>query len=86
MEIQFLLSKGLGTIPKMRTERFGSQPERSVFPVWGLTGFACYDISRAKNSILAPTKQTGARSLKFGIAGDGVQEVIELMGDAAICQ
>ncbi|WP_418689846.1 hypothetical protein, partial [Agathobaculum butyriciproducens] len=45
-----------------------SQPERSVFPVWGLTGFACYDISRAKNSILAPTKQTGARSLKFGCA------------------
>lgn len=26
----------------MKTERFGSQPERSVFPVWGLTGFnAC---------------------------------------------
>ena len=25
----------------MKTERFGSQPERSVFPVWVLTGFAC---------------------------------------------
>ena len=26
----------------IKTERFGSQPERSVFPVWVLTGFACY--------------------------------------------
>ena len=26
----------------MKTERFGGQPERSVFPVWVLTGFACY--------------------------------------------
>ena len=52
--------------PKIqKTERFGGQPERSVFPVWVLTGFACYDISRAKNAILAPTKRTGARSLKF---------------------
>ena len=41
MEIQFLLSKVLETIPKMKTERFGGQPKRSVFPVWVLTGFAC---------------------------------------------
>ena len=26
----------------IKTERFGSQPERPVFPVWVLTGFACY--------------------------------------------
>ena len=25
----------------MKTERFGGQPERSVFPVWDPTGFAC---------------------------------------------
>ncbi len=42
MKIQFRLSNGFGTIPKMKTGRFGSQPERPVFPVWVLTGFACY--------------------------------------------
>ena len=35
-------SQGFGTIPKMKTGRFGGQPESSVFPVWVLTGFACY--------------------------------------------
>ena len=49
-EIQFLLFKGLGTIPKMKTGRFGNQPERSVFPVWVLTGFACYSARKSRLS------------------------------------
>ena len=32
----------------MKTERFGSQPERSVFPVWVLTGFACSQTAACK--------------------------------------
>lgn len=31
VNILFPLFQGLGTIPKYKTERFGSQPERSVF-------------------------------------------------------
>jgi hypothetical protein len=31
----------------IKTERFGSQPERSVFPVWVLTGFACCSASKS---------------------------------------
>ena len=31
----------------IKTERFGSQPERSVFPVWVLTGFACYSARKS---------------------------------------
>ena len=34
----------------MKTERFGSQPERSVFPVWGHTGFACYSASKSRST------------------------------------
>nr|WP_147357293.1 hypothetical protein [Butyricicoccus sp. AF15-40] len=64
-KFNFCYPKGFGLSQNTKTERFGGQPERSVFPVWVLTGFACYDISRAKNAILAPTKRTGARSLKF---------------------
>ena len=37
-----------GTIPKMKTERFGGQPGRPVFPVWVLTGFACYSASKSR--------------------------------------
>ena len=51
MEIQFQFSEGLGTIPKMKTERFGSQPERFVFPVWVLTGFACCSASKSRLSL-----------------------------------
>ena len=50
MEIQFLLSNGFGTIPKIKTERFGSQPERSIFPVWVLTGFACYSARKSRST------------------------------------
>ena len=50
MEIQFLLSNGFGTIPKIKTERFGGQPERSVFPVWVLTGFACYSARKSRST------------------------------------
>ena len=32
----------------IKTERFGSQPERSVFPVWVLTGFACYSARKSR--------------------------------------
>ena len=32
----------------IKTERFGSQPERSVFPVWVLTGFACGQTAACK--------------------------------------
>ena len=49
MEIQFQFFEGLGTIPKMKTGRFGSQPERSVFPVWVLTGFACYSARKSRS-------------------------------------
>jgi len=48
--IQLRLSNGLGTIPKMKTERFGSQPERSVFPVWVLTGFACCTARKSRST------------------------------------
>ena len=34
----------------MKTERFGSQPERSVFPVWVLTGFACYSARKSRST------------------------------------
>ena len=32
----------------IKTERFGSQPERPVFPVWVLTGFACYSARKSR--------------------------------------
>ena len=32
----------------IKTGRFGSQPERSVFPVWVLTGFACYSARKSR--------------------------------------
>jgi hypothetical protein len=32
----------------IKTERFGSQPKRSVFPVWVLTGFACYSARKSR--------------------------------------
>ena len=32
----------------MKTGRFGGQPERSVFPVWVLTGFACYSARKSR--------------------------------------
>ena len=32
----------------IKTERFGSLPERSVFPVWVLTGFACYSARKSR--------------------------------------
>ena len=32
----------------IKTERFGSQPERSVFPVWVLTGFACHSTRKSE--------------------------------------
>ena len=47
VNILFPLFQGLGTIPKYKTERFGGQPERSVFPVWDPTGFACYSASKS---------------------------------------
>lgn len=31
----------------IKTERFGSQPERSVFPVWVLSGIACYSARKS---------------------------------------
>ena len=34
----------------IKTERFGSQPERSVFPVWVLTGFACYSARKSRST------------------------------------
>ena len=34
----------------IKTERFGSQPERSVFPVWVLTGFACYSARKYRST------------------------------------
>ena len=36
--------------PNIKTERFGSQPERSVFPVWVLTGFACYSARKSRST------------------------------------
>ena len=42
--------QGLWIFPKMKTERFGGQPERSVFPVWVLTGFACYSARKPQLS------------------------------------
>ena len=47
---QALFSKGLGIIPKMKTGRFGGQPERSVFSVWVLTGFACYSTRKSRST------------------------------------
>ena len=40
--------KGLGLSQNTKTERFGGQPERSVFPVWVLTGFACYSARKSR--------------------------------------
>jgi len=34
----------------MKTGRFGGQPERSVFSVWILTGFACYSASKSRST------------------------------------
>ena len=34
----------------IKTERFGSQPERPVFPVWVLTGFACYSARKSRST------------------------------------
>ena len=34
----------------IKTERFGSQPERSVFPVWVLTGCACYSARKSRST------------------------------------
>ena len=34
----------------MKTGRFGGQPERSVFPVWVLTGFACCSASKSRST------------------------------------
>lgn len=34
----------------IKTERFGSQLERSVFPVWVLTGFACYSARKSRST------------------------------------
>ena len=34
----------------IKTERFGSQPERSVFPVWVLTGFACCTARKSRST------------------------------------
>ena len=50
VNILFPLFQGLGTIPKMKTERFGGQPERPVFPVWVLTGFACYSARKSRST------------------------------------
>ena len=40
----------LPLIPKYKTGRFGGQPERSVFPVWVLTGFACCSARKSRLS------------------------------------
>jgi len=40
--------KGLGLSQNTKTERFGRQPEHSVFPVWVLTGFACYSARKSR--------------------------------------
>jgi len=34
----------------MKTGRFGGQPERSVFSVWVLTGFACCSASKSRST------------------------------------
>ena len=34
----------------MKTGRFGGQPERSVFSVWVLTGFACYSARKSRST------------------------------------
>ena len=34
----------------MKTERFGGQPERSVFSVWVLTGFACCSARKSRST------------------------------------
>ena len=34
----------------IKTERLGSQPERSVFPVWVLTGCACYSARKSRST------------------------------------
>ena len=34
----------------MKTGRFGGQPERSVFPVWVLTGFACCTARKSRST------------------------------------
>lgn len=34
----------------MQTGRFGGQPERSVFSVWVLTGFACCSASKSRST------------------------------------
>lgn len=33
----------------MKTGRFSGQPERSVFSVWVLTGFACYSARKSRS-------------------------------------
>ena len=48
MEIQFLLSKGFGIIPKIQKQSVSAVSRNALFSGVGLTGFACYDISRAK--------------------------------------
>ena len=50
VNILFPLFQGLGTFPKMKTGRFGGQPERSVFPVWVLTGFACCSARKSRST------------------------------------
>ena len=50
VNILFPLFQGLGAIPKMKTERFGGQPERPVFPVWVLTGFACCTARKSRST------------------------------------
>ena len=42
--------KGLGRSQNTKTERFGGQPERSVFSVWVLTGFACCTARKSRST------------------------------------
>ena len=65
-----LCVEGLGTIPKMKTERFGGQPERSVFPVWVLTGFACCSArkSRLSHAVFASVATLAMLALPLIIA------------------
>ena len=54
----------------MKTERFGGQPERSVFSVWVLTGFACCSArkSRSTHAVFASVATLAVLALPLIIA------------------